>query len=129
MATKKQRAWYIDRLLKLGIVEKGNNVITKDGYTSDWKSISEVKDLRIYAISRDADLAIDLMTASWSQIPEQFHDVIINKAIAIGYKDPRNMQIDVAQYFDAEFEKGLKRAKAYSRSNYQTTGRIKPQDF
>ena len=44
MATKKQRAWYIDKLLKLGIIEKATNAVTRDGYTSDWQSISEIKD-------------------------------------------------------------------------------------
>ena len=129
MATKKQRAWYIDKLLKIGIVEKATNAVTRDGYTSHWQSISEAKDLRIYAISRDADLSVDAMTATWSQIPEQFHDIIINKVISMGYKEPRNMQIDVAQYFDAEYEKGVKKAKAFARTNYQLSGRVKPQDF
>ena len=129
MPTKKQRAWYIDTLLKLGIVEQGNNVATKDGYTSNWKSISEVKDLRLYTISRDADLAVDTMTGSWSQIPEQFHDTIISKVIASGYKDPRHLDIDLAQYFDMEYMKGLKEAKKYSRSYYKTHTVIKPQDF
>ena len=129
MANKKQRAWYIDRLLRIGIVEKATNAVTKDGYTSDWQSISEAKDLRVYAISRDADLAIDLMTASWSQIPEQFHDVIINKAIAIGYKDPRNMDLNNAQYFDNEYALGVKEGKKFSRNNYTDVGFISPQDF
>jgi|TARA_R100000781_G_C4062020_1_gene121360 predicted transcriptional regulator len=129
MANKKQRVWYIDKLQRMGIVEKVTNAITKDGYTSDWESISEVKDLRIYAISRDLDLVKDNLTNTWSQIPAQFHEHIVTKAIAMGYKDPRNMQLDVAQYFDAEYLTGLKEAKKFSRSNYQTTGTIKPQDF
>tara|TARA_R100000808_G_scaffold16583_1_gene37378 strand:+ start:3579 stop:3968 length:390 start_codon:yes stop_codon:yes gene_type:complete len=129
MATKKQRAWYVDKLLKIGIVEKATNAVTRDGYTSHWQSISEAKDLRIYAISRDADLSVDAMTATWSQIPEQFHDIIINKVISMGYKEPRNMQIDVAQYFDMEYEKGIKEAKKYSKGYYKTHTFVKPQDF
>ena len=129
MAARKQRAWYIDKLLKLGIVEKATNAVTRDGYTSDWQSISEAKDLRIYAISRDADLAIDAITASWSQIPVQFHDVIINKVIAAGYKDPRHMELDTAQYFDMEYDKGLREAKKYSKGYYKSVSFIKPQDF
>ena len=129
MANKIKRAWYADKLQRMGIVEKATNAITKDGYTSDWKSISEVKDLRIYTISRDLDLVKDNLTNTWSQIPEQFHDIIVNKVIAMGYKDPRNMELNNAQYFDGEYEKGLREAKKFSRSNYQTTGMIKPQDF
>jgi len=129
MATKKVRAWFVDKLIKIGIVEKGNNLVTKDGYTSDWGSISEAKDLRIYAISRDADLALNSITSTWTQIPAQFHEVLISKVIAGGYKDPRNMELKLAQYFDQEYAIGVKEAKKYSKSNYQSTGTIKQQDF
>ena len=129
MAENKQRAWYIDKLLKIGIVEKAVNAVTKDGQTSDWDSISEAKDLRIYAISRDADLVKDEMNSTWTQIPEQFHEVIVNKVIAQGYKDPRHMELNTAQYFEQEYAIGIKRARKYSRSNYQSTGFIKQQDF
>ena len=129
MATKKERAWYVDKLAKIGIVEKGNNSVTKDGYSSNWKSITEVKDLRIYTISRDANLVIDTLTATCAQIPEQFHELLLYKVIAMGYKDPRNMDLNNAQYFDAEYNSGLREAKKYSRSNYQTTGMIRPQTF
>ena len=129
MAENKQRAWYIDKLLKIGIIEKAVNAVTKDGQTSDWDSISEAKDLRIYAISRDADLVKDEMNSTWTQIPEQFHEVIVNKVIAQGYKDPRHMELNTAQYFEQEYAIGNKRARKYSRSNYQSTGFIKQQDF
>ena len=129
MANKIQRAWYIERLRRIGIVEKGTNTTSKDGYTSNWKSITEAKDLRIYAISRDADLAKDAMTATWTQIPSQFHETIVNKVIARGYKDPRHMEIQTSQFFDNEYEMGIARAKKFSKGNYITMGRVVPQDF
>ena len=129
MAAKKTRAWYVDKLGSIGIVEKGTNATTKDGYTSDWKSITEVKDIRIYAISRDVDIAKDNLTGSWTQIPAQFHEAIVTKVIARGYKDPRNMDLAAAQFFDGEYDMGLRKAKKFSRSYYQTTGTIKPHDF
>tara|TARA_R100001530_G_scaffold36427_1_gene28324 strand:+ start:1403 stop:1798 length:396 start_codon:yes stop_codon:yes gene_type:complete len=131
MATKVQRAWYIDKLKRIGIVEKSTNAITKDGYTSDWKSISEIKDLRIYAISRDIDLAAGttLTDVAFAQIPEQFHEVLISKVISTGYKDPRHLDIKLAQYFDMEYQLGIKEAKKFAKSNYQTVGSIAQQDF
>tara|TARA_R100000458_G_C8251983_1_gene228778 strand:+ start:472 stop:861 length:390 start_codon:yes stop_codon:yes gene_type:complete len=129
MATKKQRAWYVDRLKRIGIVEKSTNTVTKDGFTSDWTSISEAKDIRIYAISQDEDLSVNAMTGTFHEIPEQFHEIILYKVIAIGYKDPRNMDLNNAQYFDNEYALGVKEGKKFSRSNYQTTGQIKPRDF
>ena len=129
MATKKQRAWYVDKLKRIGIVEKATNTVTKDGFTSNWASVSETKDIRIYAISQDEDLLNDVMTGTFNEIPEQFHETILLRVIAGGYKDPRNLQIDMAQYFDQEYNLGVKEAKKFSRSNYQTTGQIRPQEF
>lgn len=129
MASRTTRAWFVDKLLRIGIVEKGTNATTKEGYTTDWKSVSVIKDLRIYTISRDADIVIDATTATWAQIPNQFHEAIVYKAIASGYKDPRHMELQVAQYFDNEYAVGVKDAKKYSKSNYQTVGQIKSQDY
>ena len=129
MANKKIRAWYIDKLKRIGIVEKATNAVTKDGYNTDWTSITEAKDLRVYTISMDEDLSINQTTSTWNQIPPQFHEAIVNKVIAGGYKDPRNMELKLAQYFDAEYAIGVKEGKKYSKSNYQTTGTIKQQDY
>ena len=47
----------------------------------------------------------------------------------MGYKDPRNFDIEKAQYFDMEYDLGLKQAKKFARSNQQTTGRASPQEY
>ena len=62
-------------------------------------------------------------------IPTQFHEALVFKAIAMGYKTPPAMDINVAQYFDMEYEKVVKSGKKFSRSNYSQTGFIAPQDF
>ena len=129
MATKKERAWYIDKLGKIGIVEKGTSTVSRDGYTSDWTSITEAKTFRIYAISNDNDLDTDSLTNTYTQIPAQFHETLVYKVIANGYKDGRNQKFDAAQYFDAEYLAGVKEAKKYSKSDYTTTGFIKQQDY
>ena len=124
---KKTRAWYVDKLKKIGIVEKTTNANTRDGWTSDWGSISVAKDLRIYAISRDSDININELTNTFTQIPDQYHEVMVYKAIAMGYKDPRNLNLDLAQYFDNEYLLGTKEAK--SRASYQSNGQVAAQDF
>ena len=129
MADKTKRAWFIDKMNRIGIIEKASFAVTKDGYTSNWKSISEVKDLRLYTISRDADLVVDAMGATWVQIPEQYHETIVYKAIASGYKDPRHMDLQSAQYFDQEYSMGVLQARKESRNSFQSTGIIKQQDF
>ena len=125
----KERVWYTDKLGKLGIVEKATNTVTRDGYTSDWSSITEAKSFRIYAISRDDDISIDEPTNSFNQIPVQFHETIVYKVIANGYKEPRNINPQLAQYFDGEYLAGIKEAKKFSKANYTTTGFISPQEY
>jgi len=126
----KQRYYFIDThttLEKLAIVEDGTTTI--DGVTSNYQSISEAKSMTIRGSFLDDDLANNAMTGSYANIPSRFHQHIVSKVIAIGYKDPRHLELQTAQYFDNEFELGIKRAKKFTRSNYQRTGRIVPQDF
>ena len=129
MAAKKQRLWYIDKLGKMGIVEKVTNGVTRDGYKTDWTSITEVKATRIYAISRDSDISINEMTNTFNQIPGEYHEALVYKVIAMGYKDPRHMELKTAQYFDNEYMMSVKEGKKFSKSNYTDVGYVVPQDF
>ena len=129
MATKVQRAWYVDKLGKIGIVEKSTNAVTKNGYTTDWTSVSAVQTFRIYAISKDDDLSDNDLTNTFNQIPVQFHEAIVYKVVAMGYKDPRNMELQVAQYFDAEYALAVKEGKKFAKSDYTDIGSVASQDF
>ena len=126
MATSRKRLWYIDKSWKLGIIEESLNSV---GVTVDWTSVSEAKPLRIYAISLAEDISINNLNGSFAEIPAQFHEAILYKVIANLYRDVRNKQFDSAQYFDTEYSEGVKRARKFSKSNYTSTGFIKPQDF
>jgi uncharacterized protein YjbI with pentapeptide repeats len=129
MANKKERAWYIDKLGKIGIVEKATSLVSRDGYTSNWTSISEAKSFRIYAISRDDDLTSTDLSNTYNQIPVQFHESIVSKVIAMGYKDPRNMDLNNAQFFEAEYAVAVKEGKKFSKADYSDVGFIASQDF
>lgn len=127
----KQRYWYVDKH-RIGIVEKDSNSTTKENVTSSYVSVSEVKDLRIYGIMKPDALTTNLTSSSdpaLTEIPEQFHEVIVNKVISDGYKVPKNLNIDLANYFDGEYQKGLREAKKFSKSRYTRGGVIRPQDF
>ena len=129
MATKTDRAWYVDKTGKIGIVERVKNTITKNGHTTDWTSISIVTGVRVYAVSKDTDFAINALTSTYAQIPTHFHETIVYRAIASGYKDPRNMDLKTAQYFDALYEKEVRDGRKFSKVNYTDVGIISPQDF
>jgi hypothetical protein len=129
---KKDRFYFIDMstaVLRMGIVEKAVNSNAKDGWNSDYVSITEAKDITIYAIIRDTDLAINALTATWTQIPEQFHEAMVYKAISEGYKKSEGFNMERAQFFNAEYMSVLQEARKYSRSNYTTTSQIKPHEF
>tara|TARA_R100000664_G_C2704922_1_gene103915 strand:- start:383 stop:778 length:396 start_codon:yes stop_codon:yes gene_type:complete len=128
-----QRYWYIDRGQggrdRLGIVEKANSQTTKETITTDWASVSEAKDLRIYTIDTQEDYVVNNLSAENTDIPKRYHEALVNKVISLGYRDARNMKIDMSQFFDAEYEKVVKKARKQARSNYQTHGFIKQIDF
>ena len=129
MATRTIRAWYIDKLGKMGIVEKATNVATKNGYVTDWISVASVLPVRLYAISRDSDISVNELTNTFNQIPGEYHEALVYKVIAMGYKDPRQMDIKIAQYFDNEYMIAVKQGKKFSKSNYTDLGYVVPQDF
>ena len=128
-----QRYWYIDRGQggrdRLGIVEKASSQTTKETITTDWGSISEVKDLRLYTTDTQEDFDVNDLSEEKTEIPKRYHEALVNKVISLGYRDARNMKIDASQFFDMEYEKLIKKAKKHARSNYQTHGFIKPIDF
>ena len=134
MATKKQYYYFIDTHTtgeKIAIVEKATNAVTKNGWTSNYKTVQTAGTniLKIRGAFLDDNLANDAMTGTYSNIPSRFHESIVEKVISQGYKDPRHLDIDLAQYFESEYEKGIKQAKKFSRSNYQKVGYVAPQDF
>ena len=125
---------------RLGIVEKVNNAVTRDGRTSDFQScsITGTSNIRVYtttfggrftqaASGTDQDDAM-LATGPLKDIPEQFHEILATGAIAYGYKFPPNLNMQAHQVFMDDFMNGISRIKTFERTK-QTTGFIKPQDF
>jgi len=126
MALSKTYAYYMDRE-KLGLVEY--NGINK------WQSISvSGKTIRIFCTKladhmTSANLNTSSSTIEHGQIPRQFHEGLTYKVISMGYKDPRNINIELAAFFEKEYQEVEKRVKKYARMNHQTSGYIKPTDF
>lgn len=143
--TNPKRFWFTERG-KIAFVESGSST-TVDGVTTTILSLSEAKTVRVKAIANAVhfttqetpgdDSEDGLMVAEYDdptkgplgEIPNQFHEALVYKVIANGYREPRNLEIQLAQYFDGEYSKGVKNAKKYSKSNYQASGTIAQQDF
>jgi hypothetical protein len=137
--TNPKRMWFTERG-RLGIIEEGDTSTTTDGVTTNITSISAAKSLLIKGLSLPTHFPVgnqehyldsytDNFHGPLDEIPAQFHEALAYKAIALGYQEPRNMKIELAQYFDNEYEKIVKRARKFARSSYLTTGQIVPQEF
>tara|TARA_Y100001963_G_C6781457_1_gene450139 strand:- start:913 stop:1305 length:393 start_codon:yes stop_codon:yes gene_type:complete len=130
MAKKVQRAWFTeikDGDTVLALVEKTSRTI--DGVTDEWQAVTE-SGLQIVVeyVGTDADLTGT--TSEWGDISDRYHQSIVDKVISIGYRDMRNSDLKNAEYFEAQYLKGEKRAKKMARSHYyEGSGRIVPQDF
>ena len=130
MAKKVQRAWFTE--IKAGdtvlaLAEKTSRTV--DGVTDEWQAVTETN-LRVIVdyTSTDADLTSPAST--WGDIAARYHQSIVDKVISIGYRDMRNSDLKNAEYFEAQYLKGEKRAKKMARSHYyEGPGRIVPQDF
>tara|TARA_Y100000401_G_C8322563_1_gene226280 strand:+ start:499 stop:918 length:420 start_codon:yes stop_codon:yes gene_type:complete len=135
--TNPARFYFVDND-RLAIIEKKGST-TVDNATTNYQTISEAKPIRINSICKadhfntgDKIVESDFENTSagpLGHIPTQFHEALVYKVIAMGYKTPPAMDINIAQYFDMEYEKVVKQAKKFARSNYIQTGVIAPQDF
>ena len=134
--TNPERFWFVSNN-RLAIIEK-DGTTTVDNASTVYKSITEAKSLRIHAISKaDHFTSSSFSTAEYESstlgplgdIPIQFHEGLVYKIISMGYKTPPSLNIDLAQYFDMEYEKVVKSAKKYARSAFIQTGMISPVSF
>jgi hypothetical protein len=115
----KQYAWWVDRR-RLAVVEKNSK--------GEWQTIStsDLK-LRIQVIKKGK--AFESRLSAIPEIPAMFHEALGYKVIALGYKKPEQLNLELATYFENEFEKAIKRGKKHAFYNYQNDGQIRPVDF
>ena len=128
---------------RIGIVEKVANSVTRDGRTSDYQScsITGTNNVRVLgsffpepfqqtAAGTDTDQEDATLETSGplAAIPKQHHEALVTGAIAIAYKYPPNIDLNMAAAFENEFGLAIKKIKKHSRTRI-STGFIKPHDF
>tara|TARA_R110002110_G_scaffold140153_2_gene327277 strand:- start:513 stop:1139 length:627 start_codon:yes stop_codon:yes gene_type:complete len=113
-SSSNERYWFTDSG-RLGVVEKGT--VTRDGKTSNYQSISEVKEIRMYAISQGTDFTVDLTEVS--ALPTQFHDALVYKVISDAYLKAGTEVFNpqVSQIFEGKYLQLVKDGKKHSRNN------------
>ena len=137
MNTNPARFWYISNN-RLALVEK-NGTTTTDGASTIYKTITVAKPLVVHSISRadhfpkgtlaNVDDFSSSLEGPLGDIPLQFHEALVYKVISMGYKTPPNINLELAQYFDMEYEKVVRNAKKYAKSAFIQTGMIAPVSF
>jgi hypothetical protein len=124
-----ERYWYISSN-RLGVVEKNVGGVTRDGKTSNYQSISEVKELRIYAISQATSFTGDLTEVP--EFPTQFHDALSYKVLSEAYLKGQSAEFNpqASQLFEAKYMSLVKDGKKHARSQYIAGATIiTPVDF
>jgi hypothetical protein len=120
------RYWYIDSG-RIGIVEKALVGVSKDGRTSNYQSISEVKEIRLYTIAQPSDFSTSLNQVS--EFPPQFHEALAYKVISDEYLKVANKDLDSHKIFYTKFMHEVKAGRKYARANYLQDSIIKQVDF
>lgn len=74
------------------------------------------------------DSASSAMTEQ-SELPGQFHQYLVDKAISLGYETKPEM-IQMAPYFNQKFEKGVKEGKTFAnRGRVSGMRNVKPTNY
>ena len=103
VAGKKVTIFYIQRPDKFLMPGEGPE---RDGFEANDVYLS-------INLDGSAQLAVSDFDSQVAEVPPQFHEAIINRAIARGYEKSVET-IKLAQYFDAKYDMSLRDAKRYS---------------
>ena len=129
-SSSNERYWYVDSK-RLGVVEKITGAVTRDGKTSDYQSISQVKEIRINAIAKPTDFGTDLSLVS--PIPSQYHEALVYKVISDAYLKAGTQAFnpEASQIFENKYNTLIKDGKKEARHSYIASGGaiIRPTDF
>ena len=115
--TWKQSRWvyWIERD-GIGIA-KFNPVATKD--SSSYQSPQDAREVYLYYYKK----------AETHEMPSQFHQHLVEKAIGMGYELKPN-GLGQAQYFEAKYEAGVRRGRKFAyRGRTSTIKTISPTDY
>jgi hypothetical protein len=129
-STSDERYWYVDGQ-RLGLVEKTNTTITREGKETNYQSIAVAKEIRITAISKDVDFTGDLTETG--NIPSQFREALAHKVISefMLRQGSTSFSPELSEIFSAKYTVTVKDAKSYARDGKINSGSaiIVPTDF
>tara|TARA_Y100001973_G_scaffold56200_1_gene83040 strand:- start:1125 stop:1523 length:399 start_codon:yes stop_codon:yes gene_type:complete len=127
----KERYFYFIDGERIGVVEKRSTSLGTSNddpeYTSPIGS-SAGKTLRVHYTAKASPLTTTLTESP--EIPSQFHEALAFKVISDLYKLPgETLNLELASYYDAQYEMALREAKKYARRQHVSGGQIQPWSF
>lgn len=127
----KQWVWWVeDNNILLGYYDESK--VDKEKISSPNSSIAG-QSLTLFYNKKAKHFNIPSMDRNWdkqeSDIPQQYQDALVNKAIALGYE--RNIEtLQLAQYFNGKFEDDVKNGRKHAyRGRLGTFRSINSIDF
>ena len=130
MATKYKRYWYTSED-QLAIVEEKEATKTKNYTSTTLDSIGTTGlEIRLHTINLDnTDFAAGVLKDVSPSIPVQFHEALVFKVISQGYEDPRNQNLQNAQYFKLKYDERVREGKKHAKRGFQRDAYVKPVDY
>jgi hypothetical protein len=122
--TYKKMRWYSERDRLALVTLNSKATVIDDLYTN----LPAGSTIRIYG-AKIADPFTNT-NDSLTELPEQFHEAIVYKAIANGYETPPNLNPEMASYFKQQYEAKIKSAKKWKKSSrVGGFGQVMAKDF
>ena len=125
---KKQNLWWIERDA-IGIAEYDPGA----EIASRFSSVTSASTVTLFYYKKadhfnTLDSGSSSMTET-SEIPVQFHQYLVDRAIQLGYESKPEM-LELAPYFEQKFEKGIKEGKMFAnRGRISGVRQIKQTSF
>lgn len=99
---------------------------SRDGKTFSKVTAGSTDNFVVFCTKKASHFTGDLTEVS--EIPSQYHEALVNKVIAAGYRKP-GKDAQISQTFDALYAYAVKQAKRYAKSDKGRFGRVVPTDF
>ena len=114
---------------RLGIVErKSDTNIADPKFQSPTVAEKSTVKLVVHYTAKATHFGATLTDSS--ELPSQFHEALAMKVISDLYKLPgESFNLQLAAYFDQQYELQIREAKKYARRHHTSTGYIVPVSF
>ena len=106
--------WYIERN-RLALVRHDETATKPEDAYLNLKLSSDTDSYTVRLYGNKIAQHFDADNQVLDEIPEQYHEAIVQKAVAWGYEIPPNQELQSAAYFHKMYENTVKNARKWKR--------------